>query len=48
MCEYRNTRSDKSVDDVEAEYDDTNDRSNNIGIADNGEVAVLEKIVSNI
>ena len=34
LWKYRNDRSDKSVDNLEAEYDDDNDRSNNIGPAE--------------
>ena len=48
LCKYRDARSEKAVDNVEAEYVDANDRSDNIGIADNDEVAVIDKIVTNI
>ena len=47
-CKYRNARSDKSVDDVEAWSDDSNNRSNNIGPTYNNEADVLDKIVTNI
>ena len=48
LWKYRDARSDKAVDDVEAEYDDVNDRSDNIGLADNDEAAVIDKIVTSI
>ena len=38
----------KAVDELEAESDDANDRSDNIGLADNGETAVLDKFLTNI
>ena len=48
LCEYHDVKTDKEMDNVEAEYDDTSDRSDNIELSDNGEVAVLDKIVTNI
>ena len=38
----------KAVDELESEYDDANDRNNNIGLADNGEAEFLDKFLTNI
>ena len=40
--------SDRAVEKLEAEYDDANDRINNIGLADNGEAEFLDKFLTNI
>ena len=40
--------SDRAVEKLETEYDDANDRINNIGLADNGEAEILDKNLTNI
>ena len=47
LCKHHNARSEKAVENVEVEYVDANDRIENIGLADNDEAAVIEKIVTN-
>ena len=48
LCKYRDAMSDRAVEKLEAEYDDANDRINNIGLADNGEAEVLDNFLTNI
>ena len=47
-CKEHNYRTDNAVNKLEVEYDNANDRRDNIGVADNDEATMIDKIMINI